>query len=201
MKKPTKRISRRAFVKQSGGAGIALTLGGVSCLNESNMGDSNAEKSIEVVSVDSNFEREPLAQPFGFKGDSLDNIWQTVAYLQSSSGQHGIGIGVQSVLWSDSSVFADHTQHGGNALMYAMSERALQIIKGQSFSNPISLLDDILEEVYEYGKKITLHPNLRKTFALNALVGVDNAAWTLYAKENGTTNFDQLVPSAYQAGL
>lgn len=201
MKKPTKRISRRAFVKQSGGAGIALTLGGVSCLNESNMGDSNAEKSIEVVRVDSNFEREPLAQPFGFKGGSLDNIWQTLAYLQSSSGQHGIGIGVQSVLWSDSSVFADHTQHGGNALMYAMSERALQIIKGQSFSNPISLLDDILEEVYEYGKKITLHPNLRKTFALNALVGVDNAAWTLYAKENGMTNFDQLVPSAYQAGL
>lgn len=165
------------------------------------MEDSSSAKSIKVVAVDSNFEREPLAQPFGFKGGSLDNIWQTLAYLKSESGKHGIGIGVQSVLWSDASVFAAHTQHGGNALMYAMSERALQLIKGQSFSDPISLLDNVLEEVYAYGKQITRNPNLRKTFALNALVGVDNAAWVLYAKENGITHFDELVPSAYQPGL
>lgn len=201
MKKPTnKHISRRTFVKQTG-TGLALTLSGVSCLTEKTMEDSSTAKSIKVVAVDSNFEREPLAQPFGFKGGSLDNIWQTLAYLESESGQHGIGIGVQSVLWSDASVFAAHTQHGGNALMYAMSERALQIIKGQSFTDPISLLDNVLEEVYAYGKQITRNPNLRKTFALNALVGVDNAAWVLYAKENGMTHFDELIPASYQPGL
>ncbi|MEZ5040669.1 MAG: enolase C-terminal domain-like protein [Saprospiraceae bacterium] len=200
MKKPTNAISRRTFVKQSG-AGIALTLSGVSCLNEKNMLDASKEKNIQISRVDSDFEREPLAQPFGFKGGALTNIWQTMAYLESESGQHGIGLGAQSVLWSDASVFAAHTQHGGNALMYAMSERALQMIKGQSFTNPIQLLDDILEEVYAYGKQITLHPNLRKTFALNALVGFDNAAWVLYAKENGLKNFDDLIPASYKPGL
>jgi len=46
-------------------------------------------------------------------------------------------------------------------------------------------MDEIVEEVYQYGIRITENPNLRKTFALNALVGVDNALWMLYAAENG----------------
>ena len=56
----------------------------------------------------------------------------------------------------------------------------------------------MLPEVYEFGKKITSNPQLRKTFALNALVGVDNAAWLLYAKENGITSFDDMIPDAYK---
>jgi L-alanine-DL-glutamate epimerase-like enolase superfamily enzyme len=55
--------------------------------------------------------------------------------------------------------------------------------------------------VYEYGKSLTGNPHLRKTFALNALVGLDNAAWLLYAQENGITNFDDLIPPAYRPGL
>jgi L-alanine-DL-glutamate epimerase-like enolase superfamily enzyme len=58
-----------------------------------------------------------------------------------------------------------------------------------------------LPEVYEYGKKITGNPDLRKTFALNSLVCVDNAAWLLYARENNINNFDDLIPSAYKPGL
>jgi len=69
--------------------------------------------------------------------------------------------------------------------MYAITERAQQMIKGQSFASPVDLLDEILPEVYAYAKKVTSNPNLRKTFALNALVGVDNALWLLYAQENG----------------
>ena len=79
--------------------------------------------------------------------------------------------------------------------MYAMSEHALQMMKGNSFTNPQELLDILLPEVYEYGKKITGNPNLRKTFALNALVCVDNAAWLLYAAENNIQLFDDLIPS------
>ena len=39
------------------------------------------------------------------------------------------------------------------------------------------------------------------TFALNALVGLDNAAWLLYARENGIKNFDDMIPAAYKPAL
>lgn len=156
---------------------------------------------IRITKVDSNFEREPLLRPFGFKGSAMTNVWQTVAYLQSGSGRHTIGLGTQNVLWSDARVFAQHSENGGNALMYAISERALQMVNGQSFTTPVQLLDDLLAETYAYGKKITRTPDLRKTFALNALVGLDNAAWLLYAAENGIKTFDDMVPEAYRPGL
>jgi len=82
-----------------------------------------------------------------------------------------------------------------------MSERALQIMKGNSFTNPLELLDQLLPEVYTYGTKITGNPDLRKTFALNALVCVDNAAWLLYTMENKLKNFDDMIPGIYKPGL
>jgi L-alanine-DL-glutamate epimerase-like enolase superfamily enzyme len=85
--------------------------------------------------------------------------------------------------------------------MYAMSEYALQLMNGNSFTNPNELLDNLLPEVYAYGKKITGNPNLRKTFALNSLVCVDNAAWLMYAAENNLQRFDDLIPETYKPGL
>jgi hypothetical protein len=85
--------------------------------------------------------------------------------------------------------------------MYALSEKALQLMNGNSFTNPLELLDDLLPDVFEYGKKITNNPNLRKTFALNALVCVDNAAWLLYAAENKINKFDDMIPDAYKPAL
>jgi L-alanine-DL-glutamate epimerase-like enolase superfamily enzyme len=131
----------------------------------------------------------------------MKEIWQSVSYLKSGSGNHGIGLCSQSVLWSDAQVFANHSESGGNALMFAITERALQIMKGQSFNTPVDLLDKVLPEVYAYGQKITANPKLRKTFALNAMVGTDNAAWLLYAQENGFKTFDQMIPKAYQPAL
>ena len=159
------------------------------------------DKKISIKRVDSNFEREPLIRPFGFKGGYMTEIWQTAALLESDSGIRKVGLCSQSVLWSDASVFAKHSESGGNALMYAMSEYALSLIKGQSFTDPLQLLEEILNPVYEYGKKITNNDNLRKTFALNALVGVDNAAWLLYAQENGITSFDEMIPEVYKEAL
>ncbi|MFT6809873.1 MAG: L-alanine-DL-glutamate epimerase-like enolase superfamily enzyme [Saprospiraceae bacterium] len=193
-------FSRRTFVKQSG-AGLALSMTGLSLVNSNCMSKLLEPTSIKITNVNSNFEREPLLRPFGFKGSAMTNVWQTMAYLKSDSGIHKIGLGTQNVLWSDSKVFAANSENGGNALMYAMSERALQIIKGQSFTSPVELLDRILPEVYDYGKKITGFSNLRKTFALNALVGLDNAAWLLYAAENGLNNFDEMIPEEYKEGL
>lgn len=193
-------LKRRAFIKGSlMAAGAAAVASPVDFLLT---GCAPGErKQIRISNVSANFEREPLIRPFGFKGGYMKEIWQTISYIESSSGAHSIGLCSQSVLWSDANVFSAHSESGGNALMYAMTERAMEMIKGQTFVSPVELLDSLLPEIHEYGKKITLNPNLRKTFALNALVGVDNAAWLLYAKENGIKTFDEMIPAAYKQAL
>ena len=158
-------------------------------------------REVHIAEVDSNFEREPLIRPFGFKGGYLSELWQTIAGMKSNTGVAKAGLCTQSVLWSDASVFAKHSEAAGNALMYSISERALQLCKGLSFGTPLDLQDKILDEVYEYGKAISGNPDLRKTFALNALVGVDNAAWLLYAAENGINSFDEMIPEANRPAL
>ena len=157
--------------------------------------------NIKIKRVDSNFEREPLIRPFGFKGGYVKEIWQTASLLESDSGVRKVGICTQNVLWSDATVFATHSAVGSEAFMYALTERTLQIIKGTSFRSPIDLLDEILPEVYEQGKKITGNDQLRKTFALNSLVGIDNGAWLLYAHENGIDNFENIIPDPYKLAL
>jgi L-alanine-DL-glutamate epimerase-like enolase superfamily enzyme len=156
---------------------------------------------IQIARVGANFEREPLIRPFGFKGGYSTEIWQSAALLESAAGRRGIGLCTQGVLWSDAAVFAAHSESGGNALMYAVTEWAVQRLKGQRFTNPVELLESIRHDVYAYAKTITENPKLRETFALNALVGVDFAAWLLYAAENGITNFDDLIPAAYRPAL
>jgi len=157
--------------------------------------------SIRIKNVDSNLEREPLIRPFGFKGGYMSEIWQTISMMESESEIQKIGLCTQSVLWSDAKVFASHSESGGNALMYALTERAMQIANGMAFNTPVDLLENVLEEVYEHGKAITGNPDLRKTFALNALVGFDNAAWLLYAAENDIKTFDDMIPAAYKPSL
>ena len=158
-------------------------------------------KKITIATVNGNFERQPLIRPFGFKGGYMTEIWQTVAALQSQSGIRKTGVCTQNVLWSDAEVFAQHSESGGNALMFAVTEYALQLIRGKSFITPVDLLDSIIDEVCEYGKAVSGRPRLRKTFVLNALVGIDNAAWLLYAEENGLRTFDDIIPAAYKPAL
>lgn len=195
-------MTRREFAQRTlaGLAGLSA-LGADSTGRETSARPPSAPNPVRIHRVSSNFEREPMIRPFGFKGGFLTEIWQTAALMESDSGTRTIGLGTQSVLWSDADVFAAHSESGGNSLMYNLTERALQMVEGSSFDTPIDLLDDILEDVYAYGKQITGNPNLRKTFALNALVPFDNAAWLLYAAENGIEDFDQMVPSRYRPGL
>jgi L-alanine-DL-glutamate epimerase-like enolase superfamily enzyme len=195
----TSSINRRQFLKQTGMAS-ALAVSGLGT-NALACMTTATPRPFEVKNVNATFEREPLARPFGFKGGAITQVWQPVVQLESGGGHKKVGLGTQSVLWSDAKVFAAHTENGGNALMFAMTEHALQLIKGQTFADPLAMLDQILEPVWEYGKKITENPNLRKTFALNALVPVDNAAWLVYAAENGFTQFDQMIPEAYRPGV
>lgn len=194
-------MNRRKFIQYTGAGMSSLGLAGITGHSFAQSNPSvKPEKKIRIKNVDSNFEREPLT-PYRFKGSVVTEGWQVAAWIESESGIHKIGLGGQGTLWSDSNVFAAHSTNGGNALMYAMSERALQMMKGHSFTNPNDLLDELLPEIYEYGKKITGNPNLRKTFALNSLVCVDNAAWLMYAAENNITNFDDMIPAKYKPGL
>ena len=192
-------INRRDFIRSAS----VLTALGVTEPTKLVSGNQSIPKTlatIRIKNVDSNFEREPL-NPYRFKGSAITESWQTVAMLESESGIRKVGLCTQGVLWSDAKVFATHSERVGNALMYAISDRALQMMKGNSFTNPVDLVDDLLPEVYAYAKKITGNPDLRKTFALNALVNVDNAAWLLYAQENKLTRFDDMIPEKYRPGL
>ena len=159
------------------------------------------QKTIKIEATNSNFEREPLIRPFGFKGGYMSEIWQTAAWMKSGSGTEKVGLCTQNVLWSDANVFGNFSESGGNSVMYAMTDYALNQLKGYSFTSPVKMLEDISEDVYSYGKKITDNPDLRKTFALNALVGIDNAAWMLFAAENGITSFDEMIPEEYRPAL
>jgi L-alanine-DL-glutamate epimerase-like enolase superfamily enzyme len=193
-------MKRRIFIKNSlMTGGLAMTLPSLaetsSYMNKKNL------KKITISRAESNFEREPLIRPFGFKGGYMSEIWQTASLLGSDTGIEKIGLCAQSVLWSDASVFARHSESGGNSLMYAMTVYALSLLKGKTFTDPIQLLEDIWPQVYEYGKKVTDNDRLRETFALNALVGVDNAVWLLYARENNLSSFDEMIPEKYKSVL
>ncbi len=189
-------VNRRDFIKTAGvaSAGMMMNVPAFSHKKSKTM-------TVRIENVNSDFERESLIRPFGFKGGYMSEIWQTVAQMQGASGHSRIGLCTQNVLWSDADVFAGHSEAGGNALMYAMTEHALRMVRGMRFETPVGLLDEILDEVYEYGKKITGNPGLRKTFALNALVGLDNAAWLLYADRNGIRDFDEMIPGKYRPAL
>ena len=189
-------MERRKFIKNSGAfcllSSLDLIAGGCS---------RNQNNSIAITDVASAVEKEPLIQPFGFKGGYLTELWQSIARVTSSNGHSAIGLGTQSVLWSDSSIFSSHPEAKGNEMMFGITQKALELIKGHTFINPVELLDDIAEEIYGWGKKLTANPDLRKTFVLNALVPVDNALWVLFARENGIKNFDLLIPQEYRAAL
>lgn len=134
------------------------------------------------------YENMMLKTPFGFKGSALTGLWQTVACLESKNN-FGIGLGVQSVLWSDAEVFVKYGENDGNALMSDITRFALEKALNMDIATPYELFDAIFPSAMEFGKHITNNPALRKTFVLNALVPVDFAAWVLYAREKGINDF------------
>ena len=190
--------NRREFLKTAGWA-AGLTAAGIP--GNYAFPSENEKRRITIADSKSNFEREPLIRPFGFKGGYMTEIWQTAAWIKSGSGIEKIGLCSQSILLSDSKVFARFSEGAGNAMMFSMTDFALNLIRGSTFDDPVSLQEKILDPVFEYGKKITDNPNLRKTFALNSLVAVDNALWMIYAAENNITSFDELIPAEYRPAL
>ena len=105
---------------------------------------------MRIEATRSNFIREPMLAPFGFKGGYLSELWQVIATL-STKEHTGLGVGIQSVLWSDAQVFTSTSQSGGNAYMFAMTDYALKLAKGMDFTDPFTLLQELYPKVYEYG--------------------------------------------------
>ncbi len=159
------------------------------------------ERTIQITATNANFEREPLIRPFGFKGGYMKEIWQTASAVQTEGSPGKIGLCTQNVLWSDPYVFSHHSESAANSLMFSVTERALQMIKGTSFNNPVALQEDTFDELHQYAKRVTGHSDLKETFTLNALVGVDNALWLAYCVENAISTFDDMIPEAYRPAL
>jgi hypothetical protein len=189
---------RRNFIKTSALAGISGFSGVYSrAMSAVRMNP----KRITIQSVDSDFEREPLIRPFGFKGIYQKEFWVSAAQMESGSGIKHVGLMTQCLAWSDLNVFLAHSEAAGNMLLHNTLEYALRQIKGTSFESPIELQDTILESVHEFGRRITGNNKLRMTFTLSSLVALDNAAWMLYAQENGFRNFDEMIPEQYRPAL
>jgi L-alanine-DL-glutamate epimerase-like enolase superfamily enzyme len=190
-------MNRRNFVKATGALAAlgTIPLGSAASFLEPTL------KTIRVNRTDSDFEREKLVRPFGFKGGYLTELWQTVARLESTSGKSGIGLATQSVLYADAGLFAAHSEAGGNALSYALTEKALQLVKQTPFTSPVTLLEDILPEVIRMGRSLTGKADLNPIFIYIALVALDNAAWLLYARENNFDSFDAMIPAPYKKAL
>ena len=156
---------------------------------------------MHIVETDLEIQREPFARPFAFKGSAFHEKWNLIVRLKDADGHEAFGIGGLAVLWSDAAVFAAHTEMGGNLLQASLLEFALQQIKGKEFADPMALFDTVENDVFSYAKAITGHGDLRRTFALIALVALDNAAWILHAKRMGLAAFDDLIPEKFRSFL
>ena len=158
-------------------------------------------KRIQIQGYRFNFQREPLAKPFQFKGSSFREKWTLVVEVKSSAGNRSTGIGGTAVLWSDPAVFSAYSEAGGNIVLAAMAEKGAQLAVGKAFRNPIELMERIIPRVHAYGVKLTGNRSLKKTFTLNSLVALDFALWKLTFTENGWSSFDEMIPAEYRPGL
>lgn len=147
--------------------------------------------AFRICEADCRYEREGLKTAFDFKGNALTCLWQTVVSLKTDNNI-GIGLGVQSVLWSDSAVYAKLGEQEGNTAMYRLTRYAAELLKGAVVESPINTIQAIIPELYSYAVKLTDFPELRKTFVLNSLVPIDFALWQLWCKENGKSSFDDI---------
>ena len=157
---------------------------------------------MQITSVDLDIQREPFARPFAFKGSAFHEKWNLVVRLCDDVGTEACGIGGLAVLWSDADVFSAHTETGGNSLMVATLERALQASLAVEWERPEDLLAAVRGTAQTFARAATGRGvDLQPTFVLNTLVALDNAAWVLWSRRKGITDFAEWVPAPAAAAL
>ncbi len=154
---------------------------------------------MKIIATNITHEAEKLSHPFGFKGGYLSELWQVVCQIESETA-FGVGVGVQSVLWAEESIFSTYSEEEGNRLMYQISEKALQMLEGKEGETPIELIDSIFPALCKFANELCGR-KVRETFVRNALVSVDNALWNLYAHEERTDDIMELIPQNLQPAL
>ena len=147
--------------------------------------------SFRIINASCTYEKEPLKTAFDFKGSALTCLWQSVVKLETEENS-AIGLGVQSVLWSDSALYSKKGEEEGNRLMFSLTCYAVELLKNMEIETPDEVISALIPELYTYAVKLTSSPSLRLTFVLNSLVPVDFALWQLWCKENGKSSFDDI---------
>src|SRR5690606_30611781 len=104
-------------------------------------------------------------------------------------------------LYGDADLFARASEATGNALMYLVTARALDLVRKRTFNSPVDLMDDLYPETYEIAKQLAGTDTLNPNFVFNALVSIDNAIWLLYAAENDLQDYDKMILPKYRAAL
>ena len=145
---------------------------------------------MHITKISCSYTPEKFLHSFGFKGSTLSGVWQTAVSMESD-GKIGIGEGVQSVLWSDSSVFAHYGEDESNRLMFEVTRYGANLISDKEFDHPSDIVHSIFDACKEYAREITAM-DVTDTFVLNSLVPVDFAAWHLWAQINDTKSFDDI---------
>ena len=152
-------------------------------------------------------QREQFSRPFHFKGDSFNEKWIniTTLYPAERSGdtfeKRQTAIGGNAVLWSDPAVFSSYSETGGNLVMALMAERAVQLLRGKEYSDPIAAIQALIPELHEFGQAITGRADLRPTFTLNSAVSLDLALWKLHAATEGFKVFSELIPREHRSAF
>ena len=151
-------------------------------------------KQVTISQVACAYEPEAFLHAFGFKGNKLTGVWQTVVGLWDGTDV-GVGLGIQSVLWSDNRVFAAFGEDKSNEQMFRVTQYAAGLIKGKTFGAPQEILDFVFEDCCRFAAEVT-GMNTTETFVLNALVPLDMAAWQLWARKTGADSFDAIFAGA-----
>lgn len=154
-----------------------------------------------VAGVEFDISREPLRKPIGFKGAEFREKWISRITLHGATGAKATAFGGLAVLWADERVFLSHTETGANLIMASVTEFAVQRARGIPFRSPVELHDRLFEEVHEFARHVTRVDNLHPTFTLNAMVGLDHAAWLLHAAERKVGTFDEMLRSEFDGVL
>jgi L-alanine-DL-glutamate epimerase-like enolase superfamily enzyme len=148
----------------------------------------------KIISAKIGCSKEPLRASFGFKGHSVDTLWNSVVSLTLDDSSRHIGLGVQSVLWADRDLFVRSGNQRGNEIMLSLTEAAISCLIGRQPVDPRLIQPDLYAACLSQAEHLSGDSCLQNTLILNALVPVDMALWKAYCHQENLTGFDQMIP-------